>query len=131
MKKLLLLIFSIYVTCPAIYAYQDCIIINKAKLTDINIEDNTVVDVYPLTTLMNDKNTLIVHPLKSGKTRFCVLKNNKNLALFNVEVSEYNTNVNAPEGFDVFTLDPPDEIEEYDFVLDLPPLDITNNLNEG
>ena len=68
---------------------------------------------------MNEKNTLIVHPLKSGKTRFCTLKNDKNLELFEVTVDDYSTNINAPQGFEVLTIDPP--YDEFEFELDTPP----------
>ena len=108
-----------FFTTLTVYAYEDCIVTSDGKLTDIRIEDNTVVDVYPLVTVMNDKKTIIVHPLKAGKTRFCALKNNKNIVMFIVEVSEFNTIVNAPDGFDVMKLDPPDD--EIEFMLDEPP----------
>ena len=103
MIKKFALIFSILLITQSVQAFEDCIVTNNGKLTDISIEDNTVVDVYPLITVMNEKNTLIVHPIKKGKTRFCVLKNNKNISMFTVEVSEFNTTVNAPEGFEVLT----------------------------
>ena len=101
-------------------AFEDCIVTNNGKLTDISIEDNTIVDVYPLITVMNEKNTLIVHPMKAGKTRFCVLKNNKNISMFTVEVNEFNTIINAPDGFEVFSIDPP--TDDFEFVLDKPPI---------
>lgn len=100
--------------------YEDCIITNNGKITDINIEDNSVIDVYPLVTIMNEKNTLIVHPLKAGKTRFCALKNEKQLVLFEVYATEFDTKVNAPKGFEVLTLDPP--TDEFEFELDTPPM---------
>jgi hypothetical protein len=69
---------------------------------------------------MNEKNTLIVHPLKAGKTRFCALKNEKQLVLFEVDATEFNTRINAPKGFEVLTLDPP--TDEFEFELDAPPM---------
>lgn len=114
-------IFAIlmFLTVQAVQAYEDCIVTNNGKLTDINIEDNTIIDVYPIVTVMNEKNTLIVHPLKAGKTRFCALKNNKSLALFEVEVTDFDTIINAPEGFEALTLDSP--FNEFEFELDEPP----------
>ena len=117
-KKFLISILILSVA-QAVYAYEDCIITNNGKLTDINIEDNTIIDVYPIVTVMNEKNTLMVHPLKTGKTRFCVLKNNKSLALFDAEVDEFETRINAPDGFEVLTLDSP--FDEFEFELDEPP----------
>ncbi len=118
-KKIITAIIFIFSTLT-VWSYQDCIVINSGKLTDINIEDNTMIDVFPLITVMNEKNTLIVHPLKSGKTRFCALKNNKNLVLFEVQVSDYETVISAPDGFEVFSMDTPNN--EFEFVLDEPPM---------
>ena len=118
-KKLLPLILIPLTTLSA-QAYEDCVIMSDGKLTDINIEDNTLIDVYPLVTVANDKKTLIVHPLKHGNIRFCLLKNNKQLALFEVYVGELETKVNAPDGFEVLTIDPP--TDDFEFTLDEPPL---------
>lgn len=98
-------------------AFEDYVITTNGKLTDISIEDNTIIDVHPLITISNSKNTLIVSPLKSGKTRFCVLKNNKEIVMFNVEVSENKTTIDSVKGFEILAIDSPFE----EFVLDLPP----------
>ena len=124
MIKRLLLIISIFLMTLSVQAYQDCVVINNGKITDINIEDNTIIDVYPLITVMNEKNTLIVHPLKVGKTRFCALKNNKNLVLFEVEVTDYETKIISPDGFEVLSIDTPDDEFEFDFKLDEPPMEV-------
>lgn len=119
MLKKFALILTILSMPLTVHSYQECIITNNGKLTDINIEDNTLIDVYPLVTVMNEKNTLVVHPLKSGKTRFCVLKNNKNLELFEVSVTDFETRINAPDGFEVLSIDPP--TNDFEFELDEPP----------
>lgn len=120
MIKKFLLTFLFVITVLSAQAYEDCAVMTDGKLTDINIEDNTIVDVYPLVTVANEKNTLIVHPLKQGRTRFCLLKNNKHLALFEVFVGELETKVNAPEGFEVLAIDPP--TDDFEFILDEPPV---------
>lgn len=117
MKKWLV-IALIFISSLQTQAFEDCVITTKGKLTDISIEDNTVVNVYPLITLMNDKNTLIVSPLKTGKTRFCVLKNNKEIVMFNISITENHTEIAPVKGFEILTLDNPFE----DFILDKPPL---------
>lgn len=104
------------------FALEDCVITNNGKLTDISIEDNTVIDVFPLVTIMNKKNTLIVHPLKTGKTRFCVLKNGKEKIMFNVLVEEEKTIIDEVEGFEILQIDEPPTGEDFD--LDLPPIGI-------
>lgn len=99
-------------------AYEDYLIISNGKLTDISIEDNTVVNVYPIITLMNDKNTLMVTPLKTGKTRVCVLKNNKEIVMFNIEIQQDKTLIDNVNGFDILSLDMPDDDKTE---LDEPP----------
>ena len=112
-------ILLLFFTSTPAHAFEDCIIINNSKLTDIKIEDNSIIDVFPLITIMNEKNTLIVHPLKTGETRFSVLKDGKNIILFNVKVSEDQTYVEDVKGFEIFTIDCPPGIYEYE--LDAPP----------
>ena len=128
MIKRFAVIFFLLLTILASQAFEDCIITTDGKLTNINIEDNSIIDVYPLITVMNDKNTLLVHPLKQGKTRFFVLKNDKKLALFNVNVRELETEINAPDGYEVLSIDAPNNI--FEFELDVPPI-INQGVNRG
>ena len=118
MKKILILTISIFFINLQAKAFEDCIVTTKGKLTDISIEDNTIIDVYPLITVMNDKNTLIVSPLKVGNTKFCVLKNDKEKVMFNVQVSENKTKIDDVKGFSILSIDDPED--EYPF-LDEPP----------
>ena len=101
------------------FAFENVIITNDSKLTDIKIENNDVIDVYPLITVMNDKNTLIVSPLKEGKSRFTVLKNNKKLVLFSVKVEAEKTTIEPVDGFEILAIDNPPSGYEYE--LDEPP----------
>ena len=118
--KYFLSIAAILFMNSTVFAYEDCIISTKGKLTDISIEHNDKIDVFPLTTIMNEKNTLILHPLKSGSTRFCVLKDGKDKIMFNVKVETDKTTVEPVEGFDILTVDCPPDLYEYE--LDEPPL---------
>ena len=118
MKKYLLLLFLL-MSMQTSFALEDCLVTTNKKLSDIRIEDNTVIDVFPLYTIMNEKNTLIVHPLKIGTTRFSVLKENKNIILFNVKVTEDSTEISPAEGFDILEIDCPPNF--YEFELDVPP----------
>lgn len=118
MRKFFLVIALILASNHQAFAFEDYIITTNGKLTDISIEDNTMVNVYPLVTIKNNKNTLIVQPLKVGKTRFCVLKNNKEIVMFNIEISEDKTIINDVRGFNILSIDNPPVLLE----LDLPPL---------
>ena len=113
------LLIQLFTFLPA-FAFEDVIITNNSKLTDIKIENHEIIDVFPLITIMNDKNTLIVRPLEIGKTRFCVLKNGKNLSVFNVEIKEGETVIEQVEGYEILPIDEPPSFFEDD--LDLPPM---------
>ena len=118
MNKFLTIIFVLCFSLQA-QAFEDYIITTNGKLTDISIENNKIVDVYPLITIMNEKNTLMVSPLQVGKTRVCVLKNNKEKIMFHIEVEEDKTTIKEVEGFEILSLDSPNE---EDFILDEPPM---------
>jgi len=125
MKKYLLTLFAFIISFPA-FAFEDCIITTNGKLTDIKIQHNDIIDVFPLITVMNEKNTLIVHPLKKGETKFTILKNDKEKYLFNVKVNDKKTEIDEVKGFEIFAIDCPPN--EYYFDLDLPP-EINNENN--
>jgi hypothetical protein len=111
---------SLFLLCSTpVFAFEDGLISTDKKLSEIKIQDNTVIDVFPLYTIMNEKNTLIVHPLKAGKTKFSVVKDGKKTYVFNVKVTEDETIIDAVEGFDIFQIDCPPNF--YEFELDIPP----------
>ena len=104
----------------SVFAYQECLITADGKLSDIRIEHNDIIDVYPLITIMNDKNTLIVHPLKEGSSRFIVTKGGKEKLVFSVNVSKKETTIDQVDGVEIFQIDTPPVMYEYD--LDEPPI---------
>ena len=124
-RAISLVVVFIFFAIPS-HAFEDYVIIGNGKLTDISIENNKLVDVCPLITVMNEKNTLIVKPLEVGSTRFCVLKNNKDICMFNINIEENKTTIDEVEGFDIFALDIQDinntNNEEDEFELDEPPI---------
>lgn len=127
MKKFLIIFLMLF---SPVFAYQDCLITTDGKLTDISIENNSIVDVYPLITVMNEKNTLIVHPLKEGITRVCVLKNNKNIVMFNIKVERDKTHIDGVEGFEILPIDTPDgNYDDERFELDKPPMGLNGRTN--
>lgn len=101
----------------SVQAFEDYVISTNGKLTDIKIADNTIIDVCPHITIMNEKNTLFVHPLKVGKTSFSVLKNNKKICIFYVDVLENETKISGDKDFEILSLD----IPPSGFQLDMPP----------
>ena len=128
MKNFILILTAFILFLPA-FAFEDYIITSNGKLTDIKIQHNDIIDVFPLITIMNDKNTLIVHPLKEGSTKFTVLKNNKDKYLFDVKVTDNETTVKDVSGFEIMAIDCPPGYFEYYFDLDEPPLSDSKNNN--
>ena len=66
------------------------------------------------------KNTLIVHPLKEGSSKFIVTKGGKEKLVFSVNVSKKETIIDQVDGVDIFQIDTPPVMYEYD--LDEPPI---------
>ena len=125
-----LLMFLLFIFFIPAFAYEDALIMTNGKMTDIKIQHNDIIDVFPLITITNDKNTLIVHPLKVGKTKFSILKNNKDKYIFDVEVTKDATNVIAPKDFETMTVDcPPSEYGD-DFEIDKPPVYYDDKIDE-
>ena len=104
------------------FAYEDCVIMTNGKLTDIKIQHNDVVDVCPMVTISNNKNILIVHPLKEGSTKFSVLKNNKDKSIFTINISNDKTDISSVDGYEILSVDSPPNNDEYDFDIDEPPI---------
>ena len=117
------LLFCIAYLPISCFAFEDYIITTNGKLTNISINDNTVVDIYPLITISNKKNTLIIHPLKEGETIFSVVKNEKKKYEFYVKTSKNKTFVTPMEGFEVLAIDEPPNQDKNE-LLDLPPLNL-------
>lgn len=118
LKKIFLLINLFILSTLQSQAFEDYLILSNSKLVDIRIENNNIIDVYPLVTVMNEKNILIVHPLACGTTRFSVLKNEKERVTFHVYIENNKTHIGEVEGFNILALDEPPTEE---FELDLPP----------
>ena len=126
LKKIFLLISLFIFSTLQSQAFEDYLIISDSKLVDIRIDNNTIIDVYPIITVMNEKNILVVHPLTCGTTRFSVLKNDKERISFHVYVENNKTLIGEVEGFNLLALDEP---PSDDFELDLPPgLESTSNV---
>lgn len=102
-----------------VYAFEDCIVSSDLKMTEISVKNPEIVEVHSLVTVMNEKNTIVVHPLKVGSTSFSVVQDGRKIN-FNVDVSDNETIVENKSGFEVLSLDTPPEIMDYE--IDTPPL---------
>ena len=114
-------LFTFLFLISHVFAYEDCILTTNGKMTEISIQHNDIVDIFPLITVMNDKNTLIIHPLKEGSTKFSIIKDGKDKYFFDVIVTEDSTKISPKDGFDILNIDCPPISYEYYFDLDIPP----------
>ena len=116
-KKICYTVLILMLTLQA-QAFEEYIIAADGKLTDISIENNKIVDVFPIVTIFNEKNMLMVHPLQKGETKFSVVKNGKQKFEFNVCVEDDRTKVEGSDKFLILSLDLP---PMGDLSLDMPP----------
>lgn len=121
MKNYFKIFLAFILLSMPVYAFEDCIMSTNGKLTEIKIQHNDIIDVFPLITIMNDKNTLIIHPLKKGESKFSVVKNEREKVIFTVVVNDTETYVTPYEDFDILTIDCPPDIDEYIIDIDEPP----------
>lgn len=122
MKKWLFILTLIFSNLQT-YAFEDYVISSNGKLSDIKIQDDTIVEIKPLVTIMNEKNILLIQPLKTGVTTFTVKRNSNENFIFHIKVEEEKTMISEVQGFKILSIDLP---PTKDFELDLPPINIDN-----
>lgn len=120
MGKFFLTFIFVFMTTLSVFAFEDYVIITDGKMTNINIEDDTVIDILPLVTIMNEKDTLIVTALKCGSTNFSVLKDGKDRVMFHADINENETKISSADGFEIVRFDNPPAM--YEVEIDAPPL---------
>lgn len=118
MIKQIAIMLGIFFSITSTFAFEDCIVTSDGKLTDIKIQDDTIVSIYPVITILNEKNTFIIQPLKEGQTKVCVLKDNKQLINFEIKITKDETFIEETDGIEILTFDVP----EIPFELDAPPM---------
>lgn len=123
MIKRILTILLILNSITTTQAFESCVATSDTAITDIKVKDATIINVYPLVTIYNDKKTIIIEPLKTGETQVCVLKDNNKIVEFNVKVTDENTIVEKTKGIEILTIDEP----ETPFELDEPPMEVNSN----
>ena len=118
MNKFLTTIFILCFSLQA-QALEDFIMSTDSKISDIKIKDTSVININPLTTILNEKNTLFITPIKIGETSFSLQKNNK-IFNFNVVVKDNETIISENDEFEIVSLDTHPQI--LDCEIDTPPV---------
>ena len=118
MKKFFLITLIFFISLQA-QAFEELVLSADEKISDIKIEDNSILNIYPLTTILNEKNILFLVPQKTGNTSFSLLKEGKKYN-FDVKITESDTDVAEQGGFEILPLDNHPIILDCD--IDIPPI---------
>lgn len=118
MKKLII-IFLIFLTSLQAQAFEDFILSADSKISNIKIEDTSIININPLATILNEKNVLFITPQKIGKTSFSLQKNDKTYK-FDVVIKENETIISKNNEFEIISLDTLPQI--FDYQIDVPPI---------
>ena len=114
MKKLILI--CTLLTAPAAFGLENYVITSNNTIT--NIENNTpdIIEVHEMTTIMNEKNTVIVECKKEGKGKFSLTSDGKKNE-FEMNISKNKTELKTSGNYTCYILDTAPEV----FELDPPP----------
>ena len=113
MKKSLFLLLTLIIS-PIVYGYDDYFITSENPITKIENKTPNIISVKEVTTLMNDRNIIIIEIKKEGNGIFNLTSNDKQSEIkitikdnkVQISPSQYNYYIldKAPG---VFELDPP------------------------
>ena len=118
MKKIILIFLIFFFTFQA-QAFEDVILSAEEKISNIKIEEDSIINVNHLTTIQNKKNILFILPKREGKTKLFLTKKNKQY-VFEIEVKKEKTYVEKKEDFEIVSLDTPPSF--FDYQIDIPPI---------
>ena len=82
------------------------------------------IDVEIVTTLLNERNTIVVTSKNEGRGEFCIILENGQISDFVVTIDDVESKIKTNKNYEIFTIDSVSKIEttdELDFELDLPP----------
>jgi len=103
---------------------QDYILATEKMVTVASVANPSILTLAPFFTIFNEKNVLLLHPQKVGKTVFTVFWNNGSTT-FDATVKPKSdapfTNLIKGD-FEIMLLDEPPVIEELD--IDAPPSEV-------
>lgn len=116
MKKLLGFVLALTLIQPA-FAYEDFIISIGDTVAQIKNKNPELIDIQILTTLMNERDTIVVSSKNEGTGYFSIILENGRISNFKVDINEKNTEIQSKDKYNIFKID--DIAKEME--LDLPP----------
>lgn len=123
MKKILGVLLAINFILPA-FAYDDFVVSVGDTIAQIKNKTPNIIDVEVVTTLLNERNTIVVTSKKEGRGEFCIILENGQISDFVVTIDDVESKIKTNKNYEIFTIDSVSKIEttdELDFELDLPP----------
>lgn len=110
MKKFLVLIFSLFVSMPAM-AYQNYILMADKPITNIQISNDEVLKVEPISSTKGKGTSMMIIPRTVGATRLSFCKGRKKMHLC-VSISEDKTYIKSKNGIKLVPVDLPVELKK-------------------
>lgn len=96
---------------------SDYLIATDKNVTTTFVTDPSIIILEPFFTIFNEKNVLLLHPQKVGKTQFTIFVGNDD-NIFNVRVISKKTppdNIVIRKGaFEIMLLDEPPTLEQFE-----------------
>ena len=108
---------------------RDYLVTTEKAIKSNNVENPQILSASPFFTIFNEKNMLMVHPKKVGKTNFTIFLDNTEV-VFSISVKPKNTQLTfcscQKNGVEFTLLDlPPDKLPIFEnFEIDAPPTKI-------
>ncbi len=99
------------------FAYEDFIISIGDTVAQIKNKNPELIDIQILTTLMNERDTIVVSSKKEGTGYFSIILENGRISNFKVDINEKNSEIQSKDKYNIFKID--DIAKEME--LDLPP----------
>lgn len=117
MKKVLTIaLFSVLIQPD--FAYEDLIISNTNTITQIKNRTPDIINIEPIYTIMNERNTVLINVLTEGIADFSLELETGKVANFELSASKNKTEIKkSAKDFNIFVVD--DYVESVE--LDLPP----------
>ena len=111
MKKLLL-IFCL-AAAPAVFGFENYIITSDKTITTIENKTPDIINIREITTIMNEKNTVIVECQKEGKGKF-VLTSGGEKSEFSMNITKNKTELKTSGDYSCYILDTAPGVFEID-----------------
>ncbi len=115
MKKLIIL--CCIAIAPAAFGFENYVITSDNAITAIDNNTPDIIEIHEMTTIMNEKNTIIVECKKEGKGKFTLTSNGKK-SEFDMNITKNKTELKTSGNYTCYILDTAPGV----FELDEPPV---------